>query len=460
MRSGPETGRCHGGSLEAGQSQSSSTGRGRCPPCLLSRRSRRISTRLKPAEPSPGTGESAGHEHSADGAASKDFGPNEWLVDELYQRYLADPGSVDMAWWNFFADYTPPASARGGDRRPAAPAAHGTTTANGTAPATAPGGPAAPAPAPAAAAGPAAGPGARPAAGPRPHRSGRTGGPPARHGPARPGPARRRAAGRPGPARGGRDGQPRPGARRRRPAARRGRPDRRQHGVQPERAHRDQRPDHPGQAAHRQPDRDQQPPGPGPGRQGVVHPPHRVRRGPRAGRRAGDEQLLRGGGRQARPGPAGAHQPGPGHRRDRQGRLAPAAGARGQGGGDHGLPPVLDGVRGRGPAGPHRQAHGGRLRGHHDLADQPGHDRHRALGPPADGRAGLHRRGRRDGVPGRLPGRRRGDDDPAGHQQGGHPHLHLRPPDHPGRAVRGVPAPDPPAAAGRAAASGTRSSRR
>jgi 2-oxoglutarate dehydrogenase E1 component len=37
-----------------------------------------------------------------------DFGPNEWLVDELYQRYLADPGSVDMAWWNFFADYQPP----------------------------------------------------------------------------------------------------------------------------------------------------------------------------------------------------------------------------------------------------------------------------------------------------------------------------------------------------------------
>src|SRR6516165_12502166 len=40
--------------------------------------------------------------------ASTDFGPNEWLVDELYQRYLADPGSVDMAWWSFFADYQPP----------------------------------------------------------------------------------------------------------------------------------------------------------------------------------------------------------------------------------------------------------------------------------------------------------------------------------------------------------------
>jgi multifunctional 2-oxoglutarate metabolism enzyme len=36
-----------------------------------------------------------------------DFGANEWLVDELYQRYQADPGSVDRAWWNFFADYRP-----------------------------------------------------------------------------------------------------------------------------------------------------------------------------------------------------------------------------------------------------------------------------------------------------------------------------------------------------------------
>src|ERR1700753_1212801 len=36
-----------------------------------------------------------------------DFGANEWLVEELYQRYLADPGSVDRAWWSFFADYQP-----------------------------------------------------------------------------------------------------------------------------------------------------------------------------------------------------------------------------------------------------------------------------------------------------------------------------------------------------------------
>ena len=40
-------------------------------------------------------------------SAGADFGANEWLVDELYQRYLADPGSVDKAWWSFFADYRP-----------------------------------------------------------------------------------------------------------------------------------------------------------------------------------------------------------------------------------------------------------------------------------------------------------------------------------------------------------------
>ena len=34
-----------------------------------------------------------------------DFGPNEWIVDEMYQRYLADPTSVDPAWHDFFADY-------------------------------------------------------------------------------------------------------------------------------------------------------------------------------------------------------------------------------------------------------------------------------------------------------------------------------------------------------------------
>lgn len=33
------------------------------------------------------------------------FGANEWLVEELYQRFLADPNSVSPAWWDFFRDY-------------------------------------------------------------------------------------------------------------------------------------------------------------------------------------------------------------------------------------------------------------------------------------------------------------------------------------------------------------------
>ncbi len=35
------------------------------------------------------------------------FGPNEWLVDEIYEQFLADRASVDPAWWEFFEDYTP-----------------------------------------------------------------------------------------------------------------------------------------------------------------------------------------------------------------------------------------------------------------------------------------------------------------------------------------------------------------
>ncbi|WP_158910348.1 2-oxoglutarate dehydrogenase E1 subunit family protein, partial [Streptomyces rimosus] len=73
------------------------------------------------------------------------FGPNEWLVDEIYQQYLQDPNSVDRAWWDFFADYKPGAGA-------AAPAAASdgppATPASGTgqaAQAAAPSAPAAPA---------------------------------------------------------------------------------------------------------------------------------------------------------------------------------------------------------------------------------------------------------------------------------------------------------------------------
>ncbi len=46
------------------------------------------------------------------------FGPNEWIVEDMYQRYLADPSSVDPAWHDFFADYRPDRSTDGGAPTP------------------------------------------------------------------------------------------------------------------------------------------------------------------------------------------------------------------------------------------------------------------------------------------------------------------------------------------------------
>jgi 2-oxoglutarate dehydrogenase E1 component len=65
-----------------------------------------------------------------------DFGPNEWIVEDMYQRYLADPASVDPAWHDFFADYKPAldqptAATTPPTQPPAAPPGPG--AANGTA---------------------------------------------------------------------------------------------------------------------------------------------------------------------------------------------------------------------------------------------------------------------------------------------------------------------------------------
>ncbi|MGW2419990.1 multifunctional oxoglutarate decarboxylase/oxoglutarate dehydrogenase thiamine pyrophosphate-binding subunit/dihydrolipoyllysine-residue succinyltransferase subunit [Streptomyces sp. NPDC001709] len=107
-----------------------------------------------PSNPSVSTDDQAGKNPAAA------FGPNEWLVDEIYQQYLQDPNSVDRAWWDFFADYKPGA--------PATPAAAGTAAAGAaettsTAPQAQPAAPApqAAAPAPAAAPKPAAAPAAQ-----------------------------------------------------------------------------------------------------------------------------------------------------------------------------------------------------------------------------------------------------------------------------------------------------------
>jgi 2-oxoglutarate dehydrogenase E1 component len=44
---------------------------------------------------------------SQTGPATGSFGPNAWLVDDMYDRFLVDPGSVSDSWREFFADYRP-----------------------------------------------------------------------------------------------------------------------------------------------------------------------------------------------------------------------------------------------------------------------------------------------------------------------------------------------------------------
>ncbi|MFD0529870.1 multifunctional oxoglutarate decarboxylase/oxoglutarate dehydrogenase thiamine pyrophosphate-binding subunit/dihydrolipoyllysine-residue succinyltransferase subunit [Kitasatospora arboriphila] len=85
------------------------------------------------------------HPETPSSASSTGFGPNEWLVDEIYQQYLQDPNSVDRAWWDFFADYKP-----GTEVTPVTQAA--TQVGSVPTPVAAPAAPAAPAAAPAPAA--------------------------------------------------------------------------------------------------------------------------------------------------------------------------------------------------------------------------------------------------------------------------------------------------------------------
>ncbi|MDX3753395.1 2-oxoglutarate dehydrogenase E1 subunit family protein, partial [Streptomyces sp. AK08-02] len=92
----------------------------------------------------------------APGNPAAAFGPNEWLVDEIYQQYLQDPNSVDRAWWDFFADYKPGAAAVPTATAGTAAAGAAETIPTPQAAPAAPVAPTVPAPAPAAAPRPAA----------------------------------------------------------------------------------------------------------------------------------------------------------------------------------------------------------------------------------------------------------------------------------------------------------------
>jgi 2-oxoglutarate decarboxylase len=56
------------------------------------------------------------------------FGPNEWLIEEMYERFVSDPSSVDAAWHDFFADYKPHIPATTGSAESAKAAKSGEAT--------------------------------------------------------------------------------------------------------------------------------------------------------------------------------------------------------------------------------------------------------------------------------------------------------------------------------------------
>ncbi|MEV0852692.1 multifunctional oxoglutarate decarboxylase/oxoglutarate dehydrogenase thiamine pyrophosphate-binding subunit/dihydrolipoyllysine-residue succinyltransferase subunit [Nocardia fluminea] len=53
-------------------------------------------------------------------SSTSQFGQNQWLVDEMYQKFKQDPSSVDASWHEFLADYTPEATESGNSQAPAA----------------------------------------------------------------------------------------------------------------------------------------------------------------------------------------------------------------------------------------------------------------------------------------------------------------------------------------------------
>ena len=58
----------------------------------------------EPLNPPPGNSSFAGKFGEE---AAEQFGANEWLVDEMYERYLKDASSLDQTWLDFFAKFAP-----------------------------------------------------------------------------------------------------------------------------------------------------------------------------------------------------------------------------------------------------------------------------------------------------------------------------------------------------------------
>ena len=314
------------------------------------------------------------------GGAGGSFGPNAWLVDDMYDRFLADPDSVSDSWREFFADYRPAPVPAPQPQTPA-PAVTNEPQPGATVPV-----------------------GRRPGSG----------------------------TGRGGGDRGGH------------PAARCGLAHRGQHGSQPDRAHGDQRADGAGPPPRGQPPDPEQPAGPDHGGEGQLHPHHRVRGRPRPARRARTERGLRGRWRrQGKAGrhPPQARGAGPRRRPGEERREPHAARAVHQGRRHARLPLLRPGLRGPHPQDPHQQNRPRRLRRHDRVPDQPRDARHGAVRAAPDARPGRHHRGRGARLSGRVRGGGPSRAGPARPGQGRHDHLHLRPSHHSGRRVGPVPGP-------------------
>ena len=52
-------------------------------------------------------------DQSASNALEDDFGANDWLLEEMYEQYRNDPGSVDPSWAAYFEAHGAPGEDNG-----------------------------------------------------------------------------------------------------------------------------------------------------------------------------------------------------------------------------------------------------------------------------------------------------------------------------------------------------------
>ena len=70
------------------------------------------------------------HVTGVEDGASSEFGANEWLVDEMYEKYLVDKDSVEKTWWPILESYRP--TVEQGPNDPPAPAHSAAVTSDPT----------------------------------------------------------------------------------------------------------------------------------------------------------------------------------------------------------------------------------------------------------------------------------------------------------------------------------------